>query len=192
MKSDAIVGALKAAAKADVDVDEALDQLSDLVELAHSKPVVNPDVILSVVPVGPDTDTTCVVGWDTCSACHLMVSKCSCKKGPTEPEYVKKFRQEKPNFRVPTPVSKGVKGSHASRSSEVVDPDNVLSRPDLAGPHDPQADADMDAIASAIPDGPPIQVGPLCNTCHRSIHPSAADQNDDSSWTCHLCQEASV
>lgn len=173
MKSDAIVGALKAAALADVDVDEALDQLSDLVDLAHSKPVKqNPDVVLSEVPLGPDTTSTCVVGWDTCFKCHLMVSNCSCKGGPVEPDYVRKFRQDK----LPTPVSKAVPGKSASPSSQVpvssdvnveIDPDNPGSMPSKS-------------------------FAPRCTACSNPTTPETADQNDDQSWTCHTCQEASA
>lgn len=173
MKSDAIVGALKAAAKADIDVDDALDQLSELVELAHVKPHANPDVILSEVPVGPDTDSTVAVGWDTCASCKLAVSKCMCKNGPTEPDYVKKFRQDRPGFRMPTPVHSKSSEKSASRSSQIpvssdgetqIDPDNIT---------------------------PGVSTEPQCSSCGQHVPSTAGDLNDDQSFTCHVCQEAS-
>ncbi len=177
MKSDAIVGALKSAAKADIDVDDALDQLSELVELAHAKPRSMPDVMLSLVPVGPDTDSTVAVGWDTCAGCKLAVSKCSCKNGPVEPDYVKKFRQEKPDFRVPTPVSsKGVKGHHAQIES--VDPDNITPGAALV--------AATEKLVTTIANAP----DPACSTCGMATPADEGDLNDDGTFTCHGCQEA--
>ena len=162
-KSDAIVGALKAAAKVDIDVDDALDQLSDLVTLAHSKPVKqNPDLVLSLVPVGPDTDATVAVGWDTCAGCKLGCSSCTCKNGPVEPAYVTKFRQDKPNFRVPTPVSR-------------VSAQKVAS-PIIADPEGEAQDIRL--------------IGFLCSTCNVRKPFDAVDKNDDDTFTCHVCQAA--
>lgn len=171
MKSDAIVGSLKAAAAAGVDVDDALDQLSDLVTLAHSKPVKqNPDLVLSLVPVGPDTDATVAVGWDTCAGCKLGCSSCTCKNGPVEPAYVTKFRQDKPNFRVLTPVTK-------------VSAKKVAS-PIIADPVPSDSDE-----AQSFP-GP---IGFLCATCKMRKPFDAVDKNDDgTTFTCHECQEASA
>ena len=170
MKSDAIIRVLKQATKADIDVDEALNQLSDLVELAHSKVVTRPDVILSLVPLGPDTDSTVYVGWDTCNRCKWAVSRCDCKEGPEEPTYVKKFRQDKPGFRLPTPVTSKDGKKTASRSSQVTVPSDgeaqEFIRPNTTGLH--------------------------CTICKTATSTDAADQNDDGTYTCHACQEASA
>lgn len=167
MKSDAIVGALKAAAGEGVDVDEALDQLGDLVEIAHAKPVKKDlskvEVILSEVPLG-FAGKTCVVGWDTCGACHGLVSACTCKGGPTEPPYVQKFRQEPviPGTTVPTAVRSRTPKDVAE---EVVDPAN-----------------------------PQTQVihKKICATCKFPRNESEMDRSDDGTYLCHKCQEASA
>jgi hypothetical protein len=159
-KSDAIVTALKNAAQVGVDTDDALDQLSDLVDVVHAKPAPHkkPEVVLSEVPLGFG-DKTCVVGWDTCGACHFRVSKCECPNGPVEPNYVKKFRQEGPitvASQMPTPVTKVTTESSLPRSSEV----EITSE----------------------------SKGEVCKVCKIPITSDNADQNDDKSYTHHDCQ----
>ena len=162
MKSDAIVGTLKAAASAGVDVDDALDQLSDLVELAHSKPVKTDlsavEVILTEVPLGFQ-GMICVVGWDTCGGCARTVRNCQCKNGPTEPAYVKKFRSE-PSVQsastLPTPVTK-------------VDGESGLS----ASSRNPS----------------PATDDSVCRDCQISKPAAEIERNDDGSVTCFDCQQ---
>lgn len=181
MKSDAIVTALKAAAAAGVDTDDALDQLAELVENVHIKAPTAPlGVVLSEVPLGWN-DKTCVVGWDTCSACKEHVSQCkrtgACKNGPVEPIYVTKFRAEKPvtvASALPTPVTKVNVESSLSRSSQMAVSSDGEAQDSLGG----QAISTIDYH--------------VCQTCKQEVSVFDGDDNDDGTFTCHKCQETSA
>lgn len=171
MKSDAIVGALKEAAKFDVDVETALDQLTELVEAAHAPSWKNIEMMLSEVPLG-FANKKCVVGWDTCGNCGSSLKKCSCKGGPTEPKYVKFFRSGKPmdpntstgttETTVPTRVT--------STSSESSLPDS--SRKDVP--------SDMEDQSTIPARG--------CRECGQSVLVTEGEENDDGTFTCYPCQ----
>ena len=44
------------------------------------------------------------VGWDMCHSCATHIRKCVCEGGPTEPPYVRRWREER-NPHTTTPVS---------------------------------------------------------------------------------------
>lgn len=167
MKSDAIVGALKQAAALDVDVDEALDQLTALVETAHTQQVKLPDVILSEVPVG-FADKTCVVGWDTCGACHKTLKGCACKNGPTEPSYVKLFRQ---GSKMDQPE---VQSEAVRTTTPVTEVEAETSLPRSSGEDVP---SDKDTIPSRV-----------CKDCGQDTMVTEGDEYDDGTFHCFPCQ----
>ena len=52
-----------------------------------------PPFILSFVD-NDDPNGGFVIGWDTCGACMLHIRTCSCKNGPQQPNYVKRWRSK--------------------------------------------------------------------------------------------------
>lgn len=181
MKSDAIVGALKEAAKHDVDVEEALDQLTELVEAAHSSGPnwKNIEMMLSEVPLG-FADKKCVVGWDTCGSCGSSLKKCPCKGGPTEPKYIKFFRSGNPmdpntstgttETRVPTRVTSPSSESSLPGSSRKAVPSGTDVESD-------PVDTENDTIPTKN-----------CRECGQQTLVTEGEDNDDQSFSCYACQ----
>lgn len=175
LKSNKIVPALKEAAKKGVDVSDALDQLTQLVETASE---VRPTVTSILTAIGTKGDgEPLIVGWDTCGTCLIHVSRCACAKGPTQPNYVAKWVEEF-EARLSTPV----------RNLE--SPENLLS-PGEGSVSGENAIPAVQTKSTGVPSGTRSRAS--CKECGKAVltgpDNANADRNDDGTWTCFSCQE---
>jgi len=178
LKSNKIVAALQFAAKAGCDVDAALDQLTELTELANKAPA-KASVVLTEFDTSPDGKPR-FVAWSNCGTCHLHVLRCNCTSGPTMPPYIARWVE--------------------THEAELNGLSTSVSSPKSAKPSFP-AEGVPDSGETAIPPaqteagGVPLATGPSCNACGRSVEfdeagaLSNADRNDDDTYTCFECQE---
>ena len=175
--SDKIIPALKAAAGAGVDVDAALDQLANLVELAGT------NTRKGLISVKTEIGTTAngdplMVGWDTCYECKRHVMHCACGKGPTQPPYIAKWVAEELARRegLSTDVGK------AEISKVPFSPEAVPDSGESA--FSPGATESV-----GVPSGTDTQP---CRGCGNEVDGTMADLNDDGTMSCFACQAASV
>lgn len=110
-----------------------------------------------------------VVAFTSCGRCGQHVVNCKCVGGFIEPAYITRMR-ERSLADAPTAV-----GSTDSTPSPVVTPD-----------------APSGGESNRVPSGTPRKARlPHCATCGKEVTDDDADRNDDGSWTCFACQEAS-
>lgn len=181
LKTDKIVPALKAASKAGVDVDAALDQLTELVEATATVKKDKPETVLTTIARKHD-GTPLVVAWDTCGQCLMHVRNCQCKLGPVEPSYIAKWvaeheAQEKLRTAVDSPES-----AEEVFPAEAV-PDSAETGIDPAGTATEGVRSDTRSRATCRKCGKPVETGP---------DKANADRDDDGAWTCFSCQEGGV
>lgn len=175
MKSDAIVGALKEAAKLDVDVETALDQLTELVESAHGPSWKNVEAILAEVPLGTPDGRKCVVAWDTCGTCRMLLRKCSCKGGPTEPRYIKFFRSGQPMD--PNTSTGTMESTPVRATTRVTSTSSESSLPEFIAEGVPSGTEDNTSIPARG-----------CRDCGQQVLVTEGEENDDGTFTCYPCQ----
>lgn len=160
--SNKIMAALQFAASKGLDVDDAVDQLTELVEAVEAGRVRKALVSIKTV-IGTKLDgSPLVVGWDTCGECRQHISNCMCSE-PKQPEYVAKF------------VAEAVARADAS-GLRPLEPIGTATD----APLDPPT-----AVGSK-------KSGPTCLSCKRPVTEEDADQNDDGTWMCLDCQRASA
>lgn len=180
LKTDKIVPALKAASKAGVDVDAALDQLTELVETTAT---VRPRMTTVLTTIGTKTDgEPLVVGWSTCGECKMHVSRCACTKGPVVPSYVAKWVDEYETKHSPEAVAK--------LRTTVDSPETAEGSFPAEGVPDSGKSAKSAAGRRKATAGVPLAKGaaPGCSVCSKAVSEENADKNDDGTWTCHECQ----
>jgi hypothetical protein len=185
LKSNKIVPALKAAAKAGVDVDDALDQLTELVEAAGT---VRPKITTVLTTIGEKSDgSPLVVGWSTCGECKCHVSRCNCPKGPVVPSYVAKWVEDYETKHSPEAV-------RAELSTDVSNPDSAEgSFPAEGVPDSADSESESSGAAKQAKGVPSAKSRASCKSCGKPVltgpDNANADKNDDGSWTCFDCQE---
>lgn len=159
--SNKVLAALQFAASKGLDVDDAVDQLSDLVEAVQVAGARRALVSIKTV-IGKGTNgKPLVVGWDVCGECTQHISNCACPSGPHQPSYVAKFLAE------------------------------IEARPDgpaKSGGHFESAPAAGAAEAGTPTAVSSKKSGPSCLSCHKPVSEENADKNDDGTWTCWVCQ----
>lgn len=105
------------------------------------------------------------VGWDYCK-CGYHISICQCASGPTEPVYITKMRERETQQLVEAARS-AVATPVVSKKSEV-------------------------AVPLATQQGTSAgNLAPACITCNKAVDESNADRQDDGTYLCFDCQEAS-
>lgn len=183
LKSNKIVPVLQFAQQKGLNADqvgEALDQLTALVEAAsEAKPPTLTTVKTAIGTLGDGR--TLVVGWDTCGACLLHVSRCQCAKGPVQPNYVKKFVEEFEAGQTPTPVGSLEIGEGGLSPERGSDSGQKPVSPVQDGPEGVPSGTRSRASCKSC--GKPVLTGP---------DNANADRNDDGSWSCFSCQEGGV
>ena len=179
LKTDKIVPALKAAQKAGVDVEAALDQLTELVSTTAT---VTPKPITVLTTIGQKSDgSPLVVAWSTCGECKAHVTRCECSKGPTMPSYVAKWVAEYEEKHSPEAAKRL---STTVGSPETAEGSFPAEGVPVSGKSRSRTGGD-EKQAKAVP----LAKGPACSSCSKPVSEENADKNDDDTWTCFDCQE---
>lgn len=93
--------------------------------------------------------------------CGYHISICQCVGGPTEPRYVTAMREKDAQLAA-QPTTTAVASTSAPTAVR---------------------------LATQVDESSGI--GPFCTICHKTVDESNADPNDDGTYTCFTCQEAS-
>lgn len=176
--SDKIIPALKEAAKAGVDVDAALDQLANLVELA-GKPSdrLHFKSIKTQIGVSVVTGNPVIVGWNTCGECLQHLSGCRCSE-PKMPEYIDKWVKEFETLSAGTAATTAVGSTQNSEVPFSPEPTSDLAKKSIS----PERIVPEEEEESGLSP---------CEGCGNPVDPTMADVQDDGSLMCFTCQESS-
>lgn len=157
---------------AGLDADEAIEAVFPPVPQSPPK---RPDVMVTEFPSG------LLIGWDFCrfsgGGCGAHVTKCKCKGGPKEPAVFQRWRDEEavmPQYR---------KAAGLAPLDER--PTGGTKTATLAGADNDEAQADARTTVTIPKDMVPCALG------KHLVPLDQAEKNDDGTWACFTCQEAS-